>query len=161
MSRRGSNESDLSRGQITGPERVPRAPWAAGSGRFHAVWLALAFCGLLGRAPAADGGAGTGTENDPRAAARALAEAVKLLEGGRRDQGIQLLEGVAAGSHGEVAAKKAREVLLEFGVGKDVRVTLVDRKVFREAFKIPDRRVLELAEKCVEEVGKLYEKTTP
>ena len=94
-------------------------------------------------------------------AVKDLDTAVKLLNAGQVDRGVQALEAIVAAYPEDPMAEKAKAFLLDFGVGKEVRIVLDDRKVFRGTFKLPDKDVLKLSEDVLKEVRGQYKGTEP
>ena len=91
-------------------------------------------------------------------ARKELVTASKLLKAKRYEQGILRLEKIVDAYPKERSAKHAKKLLLEYGVGKEVRVRLVDRDFFRSKLKLKDRAILKSCETHLEEVRKTYQK---
>lgn len=94
-------------------------------------------------------------------ALKELALAIQLLDGGQVEEGAEKLRVLIANYPDDPAAKKAGELLIENGIGEEIRVVLVERKVFREAFKIPEKDVLDFAQNALKVVRKQYEGIEP
>ncbi len=89
-------------------------------------------------------------------AARELAIAVKLLNAKRYDQGIERLQSLIAKYPAGKAAVKAKELLVDFGVGTEMRVRLLDRATFRKRLKLSDPEFLKQGEAVLTELRKYY-----
>lgn len=87
-----------------------------------------------------------------RKAIEELSHAVELLQGGRMEEGIERLRALGEAEGQGPVGKKAREILLDHGVGKEVRIILLDRKTFREQLGFPEPKILELAEASIQAV---------
>ena len=92
-------------------------------------------------------------------ARRELANASKLLRAKRYDQGLARLEKIVAlYPEKDRTTKQAKKLLLEYGVGEEIRVRLISRDFFRKKLKLQDRAVLKSCEDSLAEVRKIYQK---
>jgi hypothetical protein len=100
-------------------------------------------------------------EKPSREALKELSTAIRLLDSNQIERGVEALQNLIALHPKDPAAEKARTLLLDYGVGKEIRVVLDDRKVFRGGFKILDKDVLSMAESALAEVRPFYEDCSP
>lgn len=106
---------------------------------------------------------------DKKTAAKPSKEAIKdfnaavpLLNSPEQlDKGVQKLLDLVAKYPEDPIAGKAKELLVDYGVGKEARVVLTDRKVFRDKLKILDKEVLALVESAIKELEPNYKAVTP
>lgn len=91
-----------------------------------------------------------------------LKRAAAMINAGELDRGIDALEALVAAYPDDPNTKHARTLLADYGTGKEIRVALKDRKVFRESFGIKDQEVLQMAETSLAELRKrFYSRLTP
>lgn len=128
---------------------MPRGLWGAGC-------LALVMVFVL-----ALGADKKSASKSSREAAKEYNAAVALLNSNQIDNGIAKLEGLVVVYPGDPVTDKAKALLVDFGVGKEARVVLQDRKVFRDKLQILDKDVLALVEKAIKELEAKYKSVTP
>ncbi len=100
-------------------------------------------------------------QKSSKKAIRAFSVAYKYYKAGKLDKAIENFQSFLENYEADPLAKKAKEYLRESGQGDDIRVVLNDRKIMRNAFKMPEPKVLELAEKELEGLEKLYKGLEP
>ncbi len=120
------------------------------------VGLVVAVLGLLLLGPTA------GAQDKPsKEALRELRVGAKLLTSKRgRDRDIATLRGLIEKHPLEPAAKKAREILRQNGIGDIIRVRLIDKKVFKR-FGYSEEQLLELGEKVLKTLEDYFKKLEP
>jgi hypothetical protein len=108
---------------------------------------------------------GADKKTAPKPSNEALKEynaAVALLNSPeQQDKGIQKLIELANKYPDDPVAQKARDLLLDYGVGKEARVVLIDRKMFRDKLKILDKDILAMVEAAIRELEPRYKAVTP
>lgn len=103
--------------------------------------------------------AGRKSKKAAKQARRELSNAAKLLKAKRYDQGIARLEKIVASyPQNDRSTKRAKKLLLEYGVGKEIRVRLIDRGFFRKKLKMKDRAILKSCEDALVNVRQIYQK---
>jgi hypothetical protein len=116
---------------------------------------------LLLLVPAALGADGKAAAKPSREAAKEYNAALPLLQTpDQLDQGIDKLLAIVSKYPGDPVAAKAKGLLVDYGVGKEARVVLVERKVFRDKLKILDKDVLALVETAIQELSPKYKELT-
>lgn len=100
-------------------------------------------------------------EKSSRESRKALAIAQRYYQAGKLDEAITRLEAFLEAHPDDPLAAPARKLLREAGKGEKVRVILLDRKAFHKSFKLPESRVLELAEKALEELEAQFKGIPP
>jgi hypothetical protein len=94
-------------------------------------------------------------------ALKELSTAIRLLDANQVEKGIEALQNLIVLHPKDAAAEKARALLLDYGVGKEIRVVLDDRKVFRGSFKLLDKDVLSMAEGALADLKPYYKDLSP
>lgn len=84
-----------------------------------------------------------------------------LLNASEIDRGVEKLRGILTTYPGDPVARKATELLRDFGVGPEARVVLKDRKVFHKSLKILDKDVLATVEGVLKSLEPHYRGIVP
>ncbi len=85
-------------------------------------------------------------------AVKALKTAVQLLNASQIEPAIEKLRAIVVGFPKDPVAEQAQGLLRANGVAGDFRVTLIDRGVFREKLKMPEKEILETEERILQEL---------
>ena len=117
------------------------------------------ICIVLAALPLCPAEAGEAKKKQGRSspeAAKAYREAAQLVGAKDPSNGIVKLQAFLEKFPNDPLADKAKIILLENGVGTEVRVLLETREVFREKLKIPEKSVLEQGEKTLKQLREWY-----
>jgi len=126
------------------------------------ILVTVAISTVLGDDKTKEGGPKKAVTRPTKEGAKELQAAVTLLNANQIDKGIEKLQAIVDKyPKGDGARAQAEKLLVEYGVGKDIRLTLIERKVFRQSFKIPEAEVLALVEKTIEELEPYFKKVKP
>src|SRR5215471_642659 len=101
--------------------------------------VALGFILCSGGGPPADAGKGKGSASP----GKALAEAKALLAAHQLDRAVEKLQGIVKDSPDDPAAAAARDLLVENGIGEEVRVRFEKSETFRDKLKVFEKDVLQ------------------
>lgn len=82
--------------------------------------------------------------------------AYKYYQAGRIDDAVERFQGFLEKYASDPLAAKAKEFLVDCGVGEEVRIVLEKRKTFHDRFKIKEKEVLDQAETALKQIRELY-----
>ncbi len=99
---------------------------------------------------------GSAQEKSSKAAVKNFQVAYKYYKAGRIEDAIERFRAFLQKYASDPLAPKAKELLVECGVGEEVKIVLEKRKTFSARFKIKEKEVLDQTENALKRIRELY-----